>query len=352
MIGKLKSWLTTASSFWQVNMLGWILFSVVAVGIRTFAQNDLWKAFCFTLFQTPIAIGLSAGLYFIYRRPRLSGSFRVRTAAWVIGLSLLAAILESAAAIWLVTVTGWTNPPWTPHDEWLLRIIFLWLVYMGWSLAFFWAKAELSTQLETQRAEHALGEAQRMELQLLRLQLDPHFLFNSLNGIAAEIAPHPAAATNMVRELAEYLRYSLDQRHRALVPLAVEIDAMTAYLRIEQARFGEQLMVELEVDERARREMVPSFLLQPLVENAVKHGLQTSRPPWKILIRASKPGTVLQLEVCNSGKIQSSSGSRVGLETLHRRLDLYYPDRHEFSLLEKDGLVRSGILLEGEPCFA
>jgi len=61
---------------------------------------------------------------------------------------------------------------------------------------------------------------------------------------------------------------------------------------------------------------------------------------------------MLQLEVCNTGKIQSGSGGRVGLETLQRRLDLYYPDRHEFTLLEKDGLVRAGLLLEGDPCFA
>src|SRR5690606_28850846 len=156
-----------------------------------------------------------------------------------------ATLIQSSLAHLVVSVTGWKNPSWSLLDLWLLRLMFFWLVYMVWSLFYFWVRAEQLARTESRRAEQARSDAQRMELQLLRSQLDPHFLFDARNGVATVVQAESPNGASMVRELADYLRYSLDHRHDTMVPLAREIEAMMAYLRIEQARFSEELHVEI-----------------------------------------------------------------------------------------------------------
>jgi LytS/YehU family sensor histidine kinase len=207
-------------------------------------------------------------------------------------------------------------------------------------------------QSEQERAKKAIEEAQRMELQLLRSQLDPHFLFNSLNGISAEISAHPEAARQMVNELSDYLRYSLEQRHRLATPLSTELDAMSAYLKIEQARFGERLQTSITADPAARRKIVPSFLLQPMIENAVKHGFHHDLSCWELRIFASLEGDRLVIEVRHLGRLGSEIHDGVGLETLRRRLEIHYPGRHRFELAQNGDDIRARLELEGEPCFA
>ena len=230
----------------------------------------------------------------------------------------------------------------------------MWAIFLGWSFGYFWLKAETALRNETLLAEEAVREAHRMELQMLRAQLDPHFLFNSLNGIATEIPAHPDSATEMVRELSDYLRYSLDHRKRAISPLSEELDAMGAYLAIEKARFGERLSVRIEATAEARCRNVPSFLLQPLVENAVKHGLSHSRHPMNLTISASVQRDLLTIEVANTGILPAPDPSKdgIGLDTLRRRLALNYPHRHDFTLTADCGCVQAKLLLRGEPCFA
>jgi LytS/YehU family sensor histidine kinase len=193
-----------------------------------------------------------------------------------------------------------------------------------------------------------------MELQMLRSQLDPHFLFNSLNGIAAEIRPHPDAAVNMVGQLSDYLRYSLDHRKQPISRLSTELGAMESYLRIERARFGDRLHFTVEAPEPARMRLVPSFLLQPLVENAVKHGLDRSAGTLHITLRVRVDGNLLEITVTNSGAMEPADPSHqgLGLETLRRRLDLYYPQRHRFTLEAKNESVAAALQLWDAPCSA
>jgi LytS/YehU family sensor histidine kinase len=233
-------------------------------------------------------------------------------------------------------------------------MMFFWLVYMTWSLVYFWLRAEQTVHDQAQKTLQAQAEAQRMELHLLRSQLDPHFLFNALNGVATVVQTDSPAAAAMVRELADYLRYSLDHRHDTMVPLAQEIDAMMAYLRVEQARFAGELHVEITTDEVTRRREVPCFLLLPLVENAIKHSYQACEPPWHVTLSAESSEDRLVIEVRNTGTLASkpTGSGGVGLDILHRRLDLHYPGRHDLSLSEENGMVCARLELEGDPCSA
>jgi two-component system LytT family sensor kinase len=347
---RLDKWFST--SFWRFNLAIWAIFGAFEFVVRYVTLLDAQRALVLTLLQEPMAFGLSALLYLVYRRPKLSDPFRFKTAVWMVALSITAGIVQTAISRSFVELTGWHTPTWTEREEWLFRIIFISLVYLTWSLVFFGLKTRAGARTEAERAQIAREEAQRMELQLLRAQLDPHFLFNSLNGIASEIPNRPDAALEMVHELSDYLRYSLDHRHRILAPLSSELDAVAAYLRIEQARFGERMEANVEAEVDARRRQVPSFLLQPLIENAVKHGLQAEH--CKLNIYAGCQGETLTISVSNPGrlpeKLEVNEG--VGLETLRRRLAFHYPGRWDFELSQMDGVVTAELKLKGEPCSA
>jgi LytS/YehU family sensor histidine kinase len=236
-----------------------------------------------------------------------------------------------------------------------LRFFVMWISFMAWSLGYYWLWADTERSRESGRREEAQREAQRMELLMLRAQLDPHFLFNSLNAIAAEIPSHPDSATEMVNELSDYLRYSLDHRKDPFVPLSAEVRAMEAYLRIQHARFGDRLKFSIDITPDAASRAVPCFLLQPLVENAVKHGLdRRGEGVLEISLAARRFADTLEIRVRNSGALKTPDPSRtgVGLETLRRRLEIHYLDRHAFQLQATGLEVVAELDLKGEPCSA
>jgi len=348
----LHPWIVKAVSFWRLNLLAWLTLAAVFFFVRWMFHRDVDRALFFTAVGESAAFLLTFVLRSVYRRVGIT--FDLRTAIQIALFSLLAAVLLACFSQALTFLTGWNTPHFTPLENVVLRMLLMWTVFLGWSFGYFWLRAEIDLRSETLLAEEAVRESHRMELQMLRAQLDPHFLFNSLNGIATEIHSHPDSATEMVRELSDYLRYSLDHRKRAISPLSDELDAMKAYLEIEKARFGERLSVGFEATNEARCRNVPSFLLQPLVENAIKHGLSASRHPMELSLSACVDGDMLTIEVDNTGALDEPDPSRdgIGLDTLRRRLELNYPRRHKFTLSADQGLVRAKLQLRGDPCSA
>ena len=189
---------------------------------------------------------------------------------------------------------------------------------------------------------------------MLRFQLNPHFLFNSLNTVITEIRERPEVALEVTHRLADYLRHTLENRGEMIVPLSHEIAGSRQYLGIEKDRFGEDLRVGFEVPEETAGVRVPAFLLQPLIENAMKHGMDTSDPPWTISVRVE--GSQEKLTVFVSGTamllpgLRAGGGSGVGLDIVRRRIALHYPGRGSFGLTQEGELVVAKLELEGEPC--
>jgi len=161
-------------------------------------------------------------------------------------------------------------------------------------------------------------EAQRAQLHGLMAQLHPHFLFNSLNSIASLAGSNPTAARAMCEGLGDFLRRTLSLANRERVPLAEEVALVERYLAIEQVRFGERLGVETRVAPDAARCLVPPLLLQPLVENAVKHG-KTERP-LHLIVRARVRRGTLRLTVRDDDS-PKPRGEGHGLDNVRRRLD-------------------------------
>lgn len=182
------------------------------------------------------------------------------------------------------------------------------------------------------REERASTQALQARLDALQSRMNPHFLFNSLNTVAALIEEDPAAAVLAVERLSELLRYTLDRAGDRLVPLTEELHCAREYLELERARFGDRLRVEFDLDGELDGLLLPPLSVQPLVENAVKHGVARSRTPVTIIIAVRRVGRRFHVEVRDDGPGAApvSAGTGTAHATLAARLRLVYADAAQF----------------------
>ena len=216
-----------------------------------------------------------------------------------------------------------------------------------------WTGLEIAFELRD-RALRATALATEAQLAMLRYQVHPHFLFNALNSLRALIDDDPARARHMVTQLAELFRHSLRTTGDSELTVADEIAAIRNYLDIQKIRFDDDLEVAIEVDPVAATTRLPGFLIHPLVENAVKYGLDTSPPPLRVTIRAARERDRLTIEVANTGRWHDGPpdrerGTGTGLRNLRERLAHLYPGRHQLEVGEVDGWVRARLELEVAP---
>ncbi len=204
-----------------------------------------------------------------------------------------------------------------------------------------------------------LQQLTEAELRALRAQVNPHFLFNSLNSIANLIVTNPGEAETMTLRLARVFRHVLANSARHLIPLHEEVEFLATYLQIEEARFGSRLQVKIAVDPAVAMEQIPSLMLQPIVENALKHGLGPKRDPGHLWITADADGNQVRLRVEDDGvgpaigalKLNGNSGpsNGVGLENVAQRLNALYQDKGRMTMETRQaGGTRVTILLPRE----
>lgn len=209
------------------------------------------------------------------------------------------------------------------------------MIVCGWHAWDYYCKYR---EREAQARELA-GRLARAQLQALRMQLNPHFLFNTLNAVSSLMLSDVPAANRMISRLGELLRLSLDTSDAQEVPLSQEIGFLRRYLEIEQMRFGDRLAVRIEVEPAALSAAVPSLVLQPLVENAIRHAIEPNPGPGRIEISGARNNGHLVLTVSDNGKDGRpgkpggpAAGGRgqegIGLSNTRRRLvQLYGPDQ-------------------------
>jgi two-component system LytT family sensor kinase len=190
--------------------------------------------------------------------------------------------------------------------------------------------------LEKSQLEAGLNQAQ---LEVLRARLNPHFLFNSLQNISVMTRQDPQTASRMLTRLGDLLRTVLRQDSQAESTLREEIELTRAYAALEQMRFGDRLRVDFAVAGEVQHAMVPCFLLQPLIENAVIHGLRGAQKAGSIAVSAVSRGGELVLTVTDNGvglpvAEPAEMKMGVGLRSTCERLERMYPDRHTFSIRE------------------
>jgi LytS/YehU family sensor histidine kinase len=172
------------------------------------------------------------------------------------------------------------------------------------------------------------------QVQAIKMLVQPHFLFNTLHAVNVLIEKEPSAATRMVTRLGDLLRHTLNRATVAEVPLRSELEVLRLYLEIKQTRFQDRLTMRIDAPAETLDALVPDLILQPLAENAIRHGIQTDTGAGSIEVTASRAGASLVIEVRDSGQGPGDEiTDRIGLTTVRGRLARLYADAHEFSLV-------------------
>lgn len=334
--------------------LSWAMFACVYFFLMSTFWGSAFVAAVLVATVVPSYIVISLGLRFAYSKVGLRGSLEWRSFGYISFFCCCGGVLQLLFSQFALDTLRELGVIPEGEARKIVRFCFHWLILVSWSLLYLWWILELSNRRERIRCQDALIAAERAELQMLRFQLSPHFLFNSLNNVVTEIQKRPEVAQEMTIRLAEYLRHTLDYRGEMIVPLVYEIEGSREYLEIERDRFGDRLKVNYDLADDFNDVRVPVFLLQPLVENAVKYGMAQSKPPWLIKVRISQEKEELNIKVSNPGSLthdnEGNESSGVGLDVLRRRLALHYPERSQFILKQEGELVVAEIKLKGEPC--
>jgi LytS/YehU family sensor histidine kinase len=195
---------------------------------------------------------------------------------------------------------------------------------------------------QEQLAQELRLQSSKSELKALRAQINPHFLFNALNAIASLIHTDPARADEAVEQLAEVFRYTLRRSDSEWAPLDQELTFARAYLDVEQARFGQRLTCTIDSDHESPVPLIPSMLLQTLLENAVKHGVSQARGPGRIDVIVRTTPEQVTLEVHNTGPgaesqtLRGREGEGFGLHSVRERLKGHFGERATFKLMRDE----------------
>jgi len=262
----------------------------------------------------------------------------IRALPRVLGASVvMGAVITALVTAGWPAVFGW-KALMNSGFLWIAPAVFIWAISVFlWAVLYFgvhYFEDLQSAQVEKLQLAVVAKDAQ---LRVLLGQVNPHFIFNSLNSLRGLIAEDPVRAQNMVTELANMLRYSLQSVKTEHVSLETELEAVTAYLKLEAIRLEERLRIQIDVDPKSLETQIPPMLLQTLVENGVKHGVSRLPEGGEIRVASQMQNGALRIRVENSGQLAESAGTtRIGLENIRQRLKLLYGDAASV-VLRNDG---------------
>jgi len=326
----------TKYQFLILNITGWAGYSLTGyVGLFYWDKpiNYYWKI----LIGSVLGLLISFLLRPLYQKV-WDKSVLVRVLAVIIGsyvCSLMWAV-PSNLFYWELYKGGHRPSEWLGYF-WGNSTIFY--IFICWSCLYFGIKFYQAMQEASQRALKASALAHEAQLKMLRYQLNPHFLFNTLNAISTLVLEkHAERANEMVTRLSNFLRYSLDNDPMQKVNLEQEITTLNLYLGIEKVRFEERLEIDFDINPDAEKALIPSLILQPLVENSIKYAIAKSENGGKISLRAQVFANELLLEIKDNGpgvKLENGAlpnGRGVGIRNTRDRLQELYNDKHSFTI--------------------
>lgn len=343
---------STNAQFWLLNSLGWlgyaffILLQSAVHGEIKF--GDIAVTSIGTITGFVISLGLRFGFKTSWDYPFMARGILVA------GLVLLTAALWSYLKFeTAIQIYSGSEPDWemerrfAKYFSWYVLSFF---IILSWTALYYGVKYYRMLQLERERFLKATAIAHEAQTKMLRYQLNPHFLFNTLNAISTLILEQDSKLANtMVVELSKFLRYSLENDPLQKVTLAQEVAALQMYLNIEKVRFEERLQVEFNLEDAAKEALVPSLLLQPLIENSIKYAVNKQEHGSVIRVDAKVFAGQLLLQVSDQGPgIEFIDGQLpeykgVGLRNFRERLQEVYGSNHNctFSKSQPQGLTIS-----------
>jgi len=342
-----EQWLQNRNhQFWVLQLIGWSVWLIIYAVPSLYEGKPISMLVLYSGSALAGAV-LTSGLRVFYRSHWERPAYLRFVAAWAVSFIV--------AVIWLANEYYWQvniypellmDPEKAKSEsEWINKLTFTkyfsgklgyaYFLMLCWSSLYFGVKYYQLFQEEREKTLRAISSANEAQLRMLRYQLNPHFLFNTLNAISTLILERENKTANtMVSRLSRFLRYSLDNDPMQKVDLEHEINALELYLDIEKVRFEERLQVQLQLEEGAKQALIPSLLLQPLVENSIKYAIAGREEGGIISIEARVFAKELLLEVTDDGPgIETQDGdlpeSRgVGIRNTKERLQQLYGSKH------------------------
>ena len=315
-------------------LLVWLMLGLVFAALVAGATGAGWSSALLFAIPATLLYGCAAGFssYYVCR------SYPLADKSMVSILAVLAVSAMVSALLWTAFCVAW-NSLWQDTGITLAAplkasIFGLGVMLYGLSATAHYLAIEFERARAAERRElESKLMAQEAELRMLRTQIDPHFLFNSLNSISALTSQNPAGAREMTLQLAEFFRHTLGLEAHRKVTLDAELRLLTHFLAIEKVRFGARLLVQQAIDDGAGACLLPPMILQPLVENAVKHGIGNLPSGGAVRIMARREGSLLRVLIENDVDADlpaAAPGKGIGLANVRQRLTAVYG--HEASV--------------------
>jgi two-component system LytT family sensor kinase len=256
--------------------------------------------------------------------------------------------------IWVLVTVGLFNVIFTSQEAYIefvnqtvaWRAMIGGMIYLVLVLIYYLAINNQKLQERSQQEERLKGMVRDAELNMLKSQINPHFLFNSLNSIASLTMSNPEEAREMIIRLSDFLRYSLKHRENEYVPLEEELGRMKDYLAIEKVRFGEKLLYEFDIAPECESFPVPTMIFQPLFENAIRHSVYESVDTVAIRFSCKPEKGYMKAVVTNDydPQVPSARGTGVGLQNVRQRIMLAYKEKGTVQWEGSNGVFKVTIL--------
>jgi len=332
-------------AFWRLQMIGWggaMLLRVASSIANGRPPEELISVLIATIAGFSISLILSlVYAQLINRRPLVT---------WGATAIVLAVAVAIAATINAWTISLRPNASEANFTSLVLGVFYLDLTLLGaWSALYYAINFFLQVEEQNDRLERLKAQATTAQLAMLRYQLNPHFLFNTLNSISTLVLLKQTEPANaMLTRLSSFLRHTLVTQPGGKVSVAQEVETLKLYLDIERMRFEERLRTEFRIDPAAARATIPSMLLQPLMENAIKYGVSALEEGAQITLSAQVVGDRLRIAVSDTGPglqgsrrtdiiensptTDNTSSTGVGLANIQSRLQQAYGENHLFEI--------------------
>jgi len=332
--------------FWRFQLTGWGAFIAVTFPLKLVLFGSVADAMLVSAVRDGSSFLLTLALHRIYRA-YWSGRIG-RMSALIIASCAVAGLLQGGLFLMFGPFASNVGELTFTHPSHFSVFYERTGLLCAWSFLYFGIRHALEGVRRELRLALIESEKRQAQLQMLRAQINPHFLFNALNSVHANVCGINAGLGRMIQSLADFLRFSLDHSRDDFIPIGREFDAMRDYLEVEQMRFRGGLEFHCEMGEDAREALVPGIILQPLVENGIKYGRETSDSPLRIRVNVASPDSAsLEIAVSNSGQWQEpvsrEKESHLGLQNLRCRLGLIYPENHRLEITHCDGWVTISI---------
>ena len=320
-------------AFWVLQSIGWTGYFILR-SLSGIANSMGWMFVVHTLLLTATGYSVTLLMASLYRR------LIVMRALWTMLIALGTVVLASAAFSFIETwsFSTFVRPDARPVGiEFLGAIILDFSLLAAWSALYFGINYYILLEEEIDQRGRLENQASSAQLAMLRYQLNPHFLFNTLNSISTLVLLKQTERANaMLARLSSFLRYTLANEPTAQVTLAQEVETLKLYLEIEKMRFEDRLRPHFRIEAETIGARLPSLLLQPMIENAIKYAVTPSEDGADIWITARREGAAVRIEVADSGPgdgagLFSGQSTGVGLANIQDRLAQAYGPAHGFT---------------------